>query len=284
MTAKPVLMKGESFKKYGHKATFPAIVEIKHDGIRVRLTLTDKGLEVESYARKTLHNIVPLLGKKGEEWMRYIGVNELDIEFLVNGNFNDTYRYVRSKVVPKDLIDADVCLILLDAPEVKEPYSIRRHTVSSYAEIGHGRFDLPTIDTFGELVDSEAEMWQFYGWCRDRGHEGVMYKELDHEYSRKRTRSWLKVKPEETFDGKIIGINRATSIEGVPLDRAGSITVQLEDGSIAQPAGLKHELGADMFRNPSAYLGRWVEFKCMERDRQGGYRHPFFYRFREDKD
>jgi ATP-dependent DNA ligase len=121
---------------------------------------------------------------------------------------------------------------------------------------------------------------------RERGLEGLMVKDLRGEYvagTGHRSDWWLKMKPESEADGKIVGVNRAVSIEGVPLDRAGSIDVLCEDGSTASPAGIAHELGEDMWAHPEKYIGRWIEFKYMERDRQYGYRHPSFTRFREDK-
>lgn len=110
-----------------------------------------------------------------------------------------------------------------------------------------------------------------------------MVKTTDHLYERRRTYGWMKLKPQETFDGRITGVNRAHSIAGEPLNRIGSVTVVLEDGSTADPAGFPHGLGADIWANPEAYIGKWIEFQAMEVDRAGGYRHPFFKRFREDK-
>jgi hypothetical protein len=38
-----------------------------------------------------------------------------------------------------------------------------------------------------------------------------------------------------------------------------------------------------MYANPEQYIGQWCEFKFMERDRAGGYRHPSLVRLREAK-
>jgi len=99
----------------------------------------------------------------------------------------------------------------------------------------------------------------------------------------KRTYGWLKLKPEDDADGIITGINQAFSETGEALGRAGSVDVLCADKSKASPSGIPHPLGRDMWENPQKYLGQWCEFRFMERDRQGGYRHPNFHRIREAK-
>lgn len=110
-----------------------------------------------------------------------------------------------------------------------------------------------------------------------------MAKTLDHLYERKRSFNWMKVKPSDDIDGKIERLNEARSEAGEPLGRVGSVDVMMPDGSVASPAGFPHELGRLMWENPEQYIGQWLTFNYMERDRQGGYRHPTFERFREDK-
>jgi ATP-dependent DNA ligase len=142
------------------------------------------------------------------------------------------------------------------------------------------------------MAHDEKDVQVLYAECRRRSVEGVMVKLPGHLYQRKRTHDWYKLKPEETHDGRITGVIEAVCGKDQPelglsvgdkLGRTGSVTVQLEDGSIAAPHGIPHTLGRAMHENPEKYIGRWCEFSCMEVDRQGGYRHPVFKRLREDK-
>ena len=110
-----------------------------------------------------------------------------------------------------------------------------------------------------------------------------MAKTLGHVYARRRTFDWMKIKPKETFDGRITSFNEAVSETGELLGRVGSINVECADGSTASPAGIAHGLGRTLWEDQAKYVGQWIEFSCMERDRQGGYRHPIYDRFREDK-
>jgi ATP-dependent DNA ligase len=120
--------------------------------------------------------------------------------------------------------------------------------------------------------------------ARERGFEGLMVKSLQHLYEAgKRTAGWLKVKPSDDADGIITELHEAVSEAGEPLGRTGSITIKVEDGSTATPHGIAHELGREMHEHPERFIGQWAEFKFMERDRQGGYRHPVFNRLREAK-
>ena len=118
-----------------------------------------------------------------------------------------------------------------------------------------------------------------------------MVKSLDHVYERgARIYGWLKYKPEEDADGVITELHEAICGKDQPhlglrkgdrLGRIGSVTVRMADGSTASPHGIAFPLGRDMFDHPEKYIGQWCEFKYMEIDRQGGYRHPTFHRLRE---
>jgi ATP-dependent DNA ligase len=120
--------------------------------------------------------------------------------------------------------------------------------------------------------------------ARARGYEGLMVKSMQGMYEAgKRTYGWLKVKPDNDADGVIVALHEAHAQDGTALGRVGSATIDVDDGSTATPHGISHDLGRDMFENPAKYIGQWVEFKFMERDRRGGYRHPTFRRLREAK-
>lgn len=278
------LMKGHTFAKGKKKLTYPASAEVKVDEIRCDVRLTDKGVQFRSYADKPLANL--------EEWggvfadfMRAFDVTRLDMGVIVNRSFNDTYRWVRStKGVPADLTGAKVEFILFDLPDLtEEPYIDRIQQRRRLCNI-MGDYDLPVFVPRRVVVHDENDVMDLYASVRDGGDEGLMVKDHGHLYEAgKRTNGWLKVKPEEDADGIVTGWTEAVSEEGVELGRAGSLLVVCEDGSRANVPGIAHDLGREIAENFEAFRGRWLEFQYMERDRQGGYRHPRFNRFREDK-
>lgn len=285
------LMKGQTWKaaqklvRGKPRFTYPVFGEIKLDEIRCRVVYSTllQIVTFESYAGKPLHNLGHF-APAFEAWFLRSGYTDLDCGILVNGNFNDSYRWVRSsKGVPPGLEAAKVEILLFDLPDDGAPFSRRRAQIDRVAEglrIFHG---LPMIRPEGRLLLDEADVMAFYRYARQKGQEGLMVKTLEHTYSRTRTWDWLKLKPEETHDGIITEVVQARSIHGELLDRAGSVRVTLEDGSKATPSGIGHELGRDMLASPERYIGQWVEFTRMEEDRQGGSRHPIFKRMREAK-
>lgn len=283
------LMKGETFKdalklvRGKPRFEYPIMVEAKADEIRCQVIRRVPGVvEYLSYAGKPLHNL-EFLTPAIELLCKDLGISELDVGIQVNGNFNDSYRWVRSsKGAPRELGDYMVQVIVFDIPQSKKPY-IDRIVDIDFAAAGLRHYGVRATRPARQLCQDEEQVWAVYTGFRASGLEGAMGKTLDHEYSRRRTYDWMKIKPSEDHDGQITGFNEAVSLEGEPLGRVGSINVTCADGSTAAPSGIPHDLGRELWENQGKYVGQWIEFYCMERDRQGGYRHPIYHRFREDK-
>ncbi|QDH84562.1 putative DNA ligase [Achromobacter phage vB_AxyP_19-32_Axy21] len=212
---------------------------------------------------------------------------------LVGGSFAHTDRLLKQSKNPDPaLLALPVTFYLFDLPLSQRTYFERIRDREIVASIGRAiGLDVRTPQRWN--VNSEAEVEALFTTVREAGHEGLMVKSLDHVYQiGKRTDAWLKVKPEDDYDGEIVGFEEAVCgvdqpelglTKGDRLGRAGAVVVRLEDGSTARPHGIPHELGRHMWENQAEYLGQWCEFAAMERDRQGGYRHPVFRRLRDAK-
>lgn len=278
-------MKGHTFAKGKHKLVYPASAEVKVDEIRLDVRREPgKGLLLRSFADKPLHNL-ELWGARMLQYMQAFDVTRLDMGVIVNQNFADTYRYVRSsKGVPTELVDARVEFILFDVPDFgHEPYSQRLSRRTRACNLLHD-YRVPTFTPMRFVVNGQAEVYELYQRVRDSGDEGLMVKSMDHLYEPgKRTNGWLKVKPEEDADALITGITEAVSEAGCPLGRVGSLQGTCEDASAVSIPGIDHDTARLWFAHPELIVGQWVEFQYMERDRQGGYRHPRFGRVREAK-
>lgn len=296
----PILMKGNVYservdakdRRGNPVVQFPLYAEIKRDEIRchVRLGSDPAGAIVEflSYAGKPLCNMHQF-SHQFLELAYDSGYSEFDCGFEVNGNYNDSYRWVRSsRGLPDDLRTGYTKFYLYDLPERGEPWMIRVEERLRVAELTDWLY-APTVS----VLFTKEEVEDHFARAIDNGHEGLMLKQPSHIYQKgKRTDGWLKMKTELDADGIILGFTEAVCGKDQPekglrvgdrLGRAGSVAVQMQDGSIAEPGGIPHELGRDMWEHPAKYAGEWCEFKYMERDRQGGYRHPRFFRLREDK-
>lgn len=279
------LMKGHTFAKGKQKLTYPASAEVKVDEIRLDVRREPGlGLLMRSFADKPLHNL-ELWGGRMLQYMQAFDVQRLDMGVIVNRSFADTYRYVRSsKGVPTELVDARVEFILFDVPDHgRIPYHARvAHRTKACNLLCDYR--VPTFVPQRFTVADEAEVYALYEKVRNDGDEGLMVKDMGHLYEPgKRTNGWLKVKPEDDADALITGVTEAVSEAGEPLGRAGSLQGTCEDGSTVSIPGIDHTTGALWFAHPELIVGQWVEFQYMERDRQGGYRHPRFGRVREAK-
>lgn len=273
--------------------TYPVWVETKHDEIRCHVIVDEVAVHFLSYAGKPLAN----MQRFAETFItlsRGTGYKEFDVGFEVNGNFNDSYRWVRStRGVPADLVQADCTFYWFGLPELRgTTMRMQRTALREVQDYAVGWCTIHTVLPNAVEAHSEAEVDALFTTARSIGDEGVMVKQPDMLYERKRTDGWLKMKPEDDADGVITDLHEAVCgvdqpelglKAGDPLGRIGSVTVRMPDGSTAAPHGIPHDLGTEMHLNPQAYIGEWCEFKYMERDRQGGYRHPTFHRLREAK-
>lgn len=308
----PTLMKGNKWnerkdaldRKGNPIVQYPVWVEVKHDEIRCEVAVLGEigALEVQylSYAGKPLANMRQFDGAFKTLFLN-TGLRLFDLGFEANGNFNDSYRWVRStRGIPADLLGCKHRFFLFDLPERADLHLVGRleHMSGAVTRWKLARYldhpDAPPLERAeGWFCSSATEVDARFLEVRERGLEGLMVKQFGHKYSPgKRTDAWLKMKPENDADGVISELHEAVCGVDQPelglragdhLGRIGSVTVRLEDGSEASPHGIPHALGVDMYLNPQVYLYQWCEFKYMERDRQGGYRHPTFNRLREAK-
>jgi len=276
-------MKGHTFAKGKHKLKYPAVAEIKLDEIRLDVRVIAGQVRFLSYAEKPLHNLdgwAPVF----EQFMGANGYSRLDCGVLINGSFDDTYSYVRSsKGLPDDLKRSTIEFLLFDMPEWKEAFRARCWQLDEVASDARAR-GIPMLRPQRVHVYDEAGVEAAFLHAREQGYEGIMVKDWEHVYELgKRTYGWLKYKPENDADGVVVKVNQAIAEDGTPHNRAGSLDVVMEDGSTCSVPGFDHDFARAIWAIPSLIVGKWIEFTYMERDRQGGYRHPRFHRIREDK-
>lgn len=291
------LMKGKVWTDRKHLVKYPVSVEVKYDEIRLHVKREGDKVHFLSYDGNQLFNLESWHDKFHDAMVEAQAFH-FDMGVLVNKNFNDSYRWCRSKSGhPKEKLDKKtgkvspalvpemVEFYLFDLPESKLGYLDRAKDRSAVVDILSG-CGIPTSKPIAKLCQSEEEVDQAFSTYRADGHEGAMVKSLSHTYEiGKRIDGWLKMKPEAEADGVVTAIHEAISEEGVPLGRAGAVSMTMEDGSTAKPAAnsMGHELAALVFNHQADYIGEWASMTYMERDRSGGYRHPIFGRFRERK-
>lgn len=119
----------------------------------------------------------------------------------------------------------------------------------------------------------------------DLGMEGLVCKRRDAPYVNKRSNAWIKVKPQDTEDGTVIGFYEPTAGSKYDGNSVGGICFKLANGYEGRAAGMNDALRKEMYEHPERFLGRTVELAHHGiQAGTGALRHPQFKRFRDDKD
>lgn len=114
------------------------------------------------------------------------------------------------------------------------------------------------------------------------GCDGTVLKRFDSRYEFKRTKTWLKVKPVETIDGKVTGLYAG---KGKHEGRAGGV-VFVPEGSTVETrvgTGFSDEQREVYWNNSSLVVGKTIEVAARGVHKSGALIEPRFIRLREDK-
>lgn len=245
-----------------------------------------------------------------------LGCHQLDMGVMINDCFELTRRVLRSKKVHYDLTGSTeyhikdekwfkledgtkekrvvfeykgplkISFWLYDMPGNHASYEDRLHKMK-WATTRIGQVHLPEthlVGAWGETHDNcYKDIMALFDVALKNKHEGLMVKRFNHRWVPTRTVDWMKLKPSDEKDGRIVGFNPGTpgtEFEGM----VGSVIIDFEDGSGCNTSGFSLELRQDFTDNPEKYLGKIAEIRYMQRDAQGGYRHPSLFRIHPDKE
>jgi hypothetical protein len=203
----------------------------------------------------------------------------------------------KSKSLDLSTIEVHVFgVVPLDVIESGEDHNVT-HAVMKYhveAMVGLLHKHVPQIawKTIESIdVFTQEELKAVYEARREAGEEGLVVKDPNAIWRRGKKVGQWKMKPEDTIDGRVVGI-----VWGTPgLANEGKVIgfeVELEDGHVVNACGLRqghkdaftwkvreacHPMGLD-YRNP--FEGWICEVAFMERFKDGSLRHPTFNRWR----
>lgn len=297
------VMKGDSYSdkraEKWLKEDGSVIVQIKRDEFRCMVQVSNGPVPSVSYTSASggeLHNL-QCFDSLMVEMAHWYGTFRFDMGVCINDSFDLTRRTLRASTKPYDLSGLTEQVIAgkrkKDAPHYVGPLKARfwfYDLPDSDLLYKHRRMDMATLaNNFPEYtaVPETEELYTLAGiqaWfsgAREAGHEGIMVKRVQHKWEPKRCPdSWMKLKPSDEIDGFIIG---KTEGKGKFYGLIGSLICQAEDGSTFTISGMTDAERLDFTENYLLYLGQWVTATYMERDTQGGYRHPQFNRMHEEK-
>lgn len=118
-----------------------------------------------------------------------------------------------------------------------------------------GTFLNPSPESIYEVMQREVDL----------GHEGIVLRQ---------DQKWIKVKPLETYDVELTGIQPGT---GKHEGRMGALLTPLGKVGTGFTDQQREEL------NNPIIIGELIEVECMSLTPSGKFRHPRFVRFRFDK-
>ena len=124
-------------------------------------------------------------------------------------------------------------------------------------------------DLFHTLIDG------YYQQFLEQKYEGAVLKTIDHVYQpsvgTKRSDNWIKIKPQESTDGKIVDI-----LEGIASHQGmvGKFMVKWLDKTFEiAPGKLSHEKRQEIWNNKENYIGMTLEFTYQLLSKYGIPRH-----------
>jgi len=130
------------------------------------------------------------------------------------------------------------------------------------------------------MMDNEEDVLHFYSYCLDMGYEGIVLKEFLSCYEKRRT--WLKMKPTETYDLTVVDCIEGT---GKNENSLGSFVVNF-NGIIVNvgPGKMSDKQKKEFWENKEKMLGVVIEVEADSVTKDGSLRFPRFCSLRKDKD
>jgi len=282
---------------------FPMTVEPKYDGMRLIASFDDTLGRYKFYTRAG-HDVgvLDLLQAPLEKLIELLGQHYAFDGEIVTGSFSETMSDVRKMdkqvakatfrifdILPPDFLGIGT-LEWMDQTHRRKLLESAFRPNGVYMDITAGSGATLMIPPVYK-VNSEAEIYNYYNAFLRDGHEGAMIKKPDAPYVRKRSFFWMKVKPKETDDLRVIGGFEGTgkfenSLGGLIVDRKG---VQVRVGGGFTDAD-RELLWAQFCEDESEgedhagrIIGRLIEVSYQEVTPDGSLRHPVFHRVRNDK-
>lgn len=293
-TFDPMLAHGYDKKRVKN---WPVGVEPKWDGFRM-LTLVDTAEGTVQYLSRSgrtwdeIEHITVGLVNLGKELLELISSSEsrimIDGEIVAVGHFNDTASIVKKKgAKDPDASGFKVFDFILahefESRKATIKYADRRDILKRGQHVFDNHKGLTLSESY--LVSSDEEAVTLYENFRNRGFEGAIVKLMESVYEFKRSYAWMKIKPKETLDLKIVD-----AYEGEPnTDREGKlggVVVDFNGVHVRVGGGFNGPELITLWRDfhEGLLVGRIIEVEFHEITPAGSLRHPRFKRFRSDID
>ncbi len=250
------------------KAVYPCLASYKIDGLRC---VWENG---KLYSRRG-HELVGLghIQEAIAPIAKEFGLTRLDGELTVPGKlFDDISGDIRSfKHTPNAVYN------VFDAHKA-EPICLAQRLSIAYtaAKI----IQCPNISIVQHYtVRDENEALDMYEQAKANGYEGLMLKREDGMAFDGRNYDWMKIKPKDTVDVKVISIAEG---KGKNELRVGALVCDFGGNTIRVGGGLSDDQRDRWFSDPDLIVGKMIEVDYMELSKNGALRHPRLVSVRGD--
>lgn len=285
----PCMLASQYEQKLVDKIQWPAMVQLKLDGMRFNAVVRDGQCEFKSRNGKT----IDLLGNLEQEFVKLS--NGMDVvfdgELIVkddNGIMNrQTGNGILNKAVKGTISDKEAAMVhatiwdhipymYFTSGECPTPYKQRFARLETTNKIS-------VVPNFivDNIEEAQAKFKEYY----DQGEEGIILKDMNAPWENKRSKSLIKFKGELECDLKIVDVEDGTGkYEGM----LGALVCESEDGIIKVKVGSGFNDEDRKKIKKQDVVGKVVAVKYNSRIRS---KHedeslflPIFVEIREDKD
>lgn len=276
---------------------YPCIVEPKLDGVRC-ITMIDEEGNITYFSRKGKEFFNFNKFDRELKSLKLKGV-VLDGEVVSPEDFQVLMTCVRRK---KDLpTDLDINYVIWDIiplidfkNQVAQKESILERRSKLFKKI-HSRKRNTIKSIHHDIAHSEEEVTDLFNYHLRKGYEGILIKQNStivlpaigktkqknlNTYEYKRSRNWIKMKPVNDVDLKIVGFEEG---EGRHKGRLGAIIVNHKGKKVNVGSGFSDSERTRIWKNKKKYKGKVVEIAYQEETKDGSLRFPVFKGMRFDK-
>lgn len=260
-------------------------VEPKLDGVRALVYVVEDELIVMSRGGKRYGAYEEIIEKKlSEENKKTLSKYAIDSEIINGNSFRKTSGAGHSKHKDRDemqiIVNAfdiiDLSILLSEEDTYKVTLVERKKVLSK--ELKNFDSSIFKLNPFEIIkVDKEVLEKKMKDLVKE-GFEGVMVKDINGYYEKKRSKSWIKIKPTYTVEVRILAAE-----EGKNKGELGAFVVGFDNSDTTSRVGSGFEKNQrkDFWINREKMIGIIIEVEFQEI--QDTLRFPRFIKIRDDK-
>jgi len=261
--------------------------EPKYDGNRaVAFVDMEYNVTIVSRNNKPVYNVEHIIGELSNICKKNKLNNVIFDGELYGSDWNESTSIIRSSVSKVD--NTKIFFYIFDMVHGEEwANRITKKLVERKEEITAKL--IPDIGKYKNIritpwypVNNLEEAEKIYKAKLKDGFEGLVLKQTRSMYPFGRSMAWLKWKPIETYDVKIVGWEN-----GKPGSKyetiLGAFICELDGKKIRVGGGYSDTLRSEFWRDREKMKGMVIEVECQEKTKDGSLRFPVFSRVRYDK-